>query len=52
MDSFIAQYDAKSKTMPAIATEIAQRLLTAGRLDEAWSAINAVDESRARLAAL
>jgi hypothetical protein len=48
VDSFIAQYDAKSKTMPAIATEIAQRLLTAGRLDEAWSAINAVDESRAR----
>jgi hypothetical protein len=44
VDSFIAQYDATSKTMPAIATEIAQRLLTAGRLDEAWSAINAVDD--------
>ena len=48
VDSFIAQYDAKSKTMPAIATEIAERLLRAGRLDEAWSAINAVDASGPR----
>jgi hypothetical protein len=48
VDSFIAQYDAKSKTMPAIATEIAQRLLTAGRLDEAWSAIDAVEASGPR----
>ncbi len=34
--------------MPAIATEIAQRLLTAGRLDEAWSAIDAVEASGPR----
>ena len=40
-DAFIAQYDDETKTVPGIATEIAQRLLAAGRVEEAWEAINA-----------
>lgn len=47
VDAFIAQYDAKTRKVPAIAAEIAQRLLAAGRLEEAWSAIEAA-ESRSR----
>jgi hypothetical protein len=41
VDAFIAQYDAKTRKVPAIAAEIAQRLLAAGRLEEAWNAIEA-----------
>ena len=41
VDGFIAQYDAKTRKVPAIAAEIAQRLLAAGRLEEAWNAIEA-----------
>ena len=41
VDAFIAQYNAKTRKVPAIAAEIAQRLLVAGRLEEAWSAIEA-----------
>jgi hypothetical protein len=41
VDAFIAQYDDETKTVPGIAAEIAQRLLAAGRVDEAWEAINA-----------
>jgi hypothetical protein len=46
VDAFIAQQSEKAKTVPRVAAEIAQRLLEAGRADEAWSAINAVDEKR------
>jgi hypothetical protein len=41
VDAFIAQYNVKTRKVPAIAAEIAQRLLAAGRLEEAWSAIEA-----------
>ena len=44
VDAFIAQQSEKARTVPAIAAEIAQRLLKAGRAEEAWSAINAVEE--------
>jgi len=46
VNGFIAQYDAEARRMPHIADEIARRLLNAGRTDEAWVAINAIDESR------
>lgn len=35
VDGFIAQYDPKTRKVPQIAAEIAQRLLAAGRADEA-----------------
>lgn len=41
VDAFIGQYDEKTRTVPAIAAEIAQRLLAAGRTQEAWAAIEA-----------
>jgi hypothetical protein len=46
VDAYIAQQSEKARTVPKIAADIAQRLLKAGRAKEAWSAINAVDESR------
>jgi tetratricopeptide (TPR) repeat protein len=46
VDGFIAQHSEQARTMPAVAAEIAQRLLAAGRAEEAWSAINAIDENR------
>lgn len=46
VDGFIAQYDSKMRQLPRVATAIAQRLLSAGRLEEAWIAINAVEEGR------
>jgi hypothetical protein len=46
VDGFIAQQSEKAKTVPRIAAEIARRLLHAGRAEEAWSAINAIDEKR------
>ena len=48
VDAFIAQYDDKSRSAPRIAAEIAQRLLAAGRVDEAWEAVTAVDDKRSR----
>lgn len=47
VDAFIVQQSQKARTVPKIAAEIAQRLLKAGRAQEAWTAINAVDEIRA-----
>jgi hypothetical protein len=35
VDAFIEQYDPKTRKMPKIAAEIAQRLLSAGRIEEA-----------------
>jgi hypothetical protein len=43
---FIAQQSEKARTVPRVASEIARRLLKAGRAKEAWIAINAVNESR------
>jgi hypothetical protein len=46
VDAFIAQQSEKARGVPSVAVEIAQRLLAAGRVDEAWAAINAVDQER------
>ena len=46
VDAYIAQQSEKARTVPKVAADIAQRLLEAGRAEEAWSAINAVDENR------
>ena len=46
VDAFIAQKSEKAKTVPAVAAEIAQRLLDAGRAQEAWAAINAAAADR------
>jgi hypothetical protein len=45
-DAFIAQYDARTRKVPKIAAEIAQRLLAAGRATEAWQAIEATEHRR------
>jgi hypothetical protein len=44
VDGFIEQYDQKTRTIPKIAAEIAQRLLAAGRIEEAWQAIEATEQ--------
>src|SRR3712207_4502461 len=46
VDAFIAQQSEKARGVPSVAVEIAQRLLAAGRAEEAWAAINAVDQDR------
>ena len=46
VDGFIAQKSAAARTVPAVAAEIAGRLLAAGRLDEAWAAVDAVDKDK------
>jgi hypothetical protein len=46
VDAFIAQQSQRARTVPRVAAEIAQRLLEAGRAEEAWTAINAIDEDR------
>jgi hypothetical protein len=46
VDAYIEQYSDGAKTMPVIAAQIARRLLAAGRTDEAWEAVNAVDDAR------
>jgi hypothetical protein len=46
VDGFIAQHGEKARTVPRVAVEIARRLLAVGRAEEAWSAINAVDQNR------
>ncbi len=43
VDAFIEQYDEKTRKMPKFAAEIAQRLLSAGRVEEAWQAIEAAE---------
>ncbi|GGF62932.1 hypothetical protein GCM10011332_16060 [Terasakiella brassicae] len=45
VDGFIAQYTEDNQTVPVIAAEIADRLLNAGRIDEAWTAINKAESS-------
>jgi hypothetical protein len=46
VDAFIAQQSEAAKTVPRVAAEIARRLLAANRANEAWKAINAIDENR------
>jgi hypothetical protein len=48
VDAFIAQYDANTRTVPKIAANIALRLLASGRVDEAWTAIEAAVERKTR----
>src|SRR5437763_2611771 len=43
VDGFIEQHDEAARKMPKIAAEIAQRLLSAGRVEEAWQAIEAAE---------
>ncbi len=46
VDAFIVQQSQKARGMPAVAAGIARRLLAAGRTEEAWLAINAIEERR------
>ena len=46
VDAFIDQYEEKARKVPKIAAEIARRLLSAGRIEEAWQAIEAVEHRR------
>ncbi len=46
VDAFIGQYDGPTRKVPKIAAEIAQRLLAAGRPQEAWQTIQATEHRR------
>jgi hypothetical protein len=46
VDAFIAQYDNSTRAVPRVAAEIAQRLLAAGRPEEALATIDAADHGR------
>lgn len=46
VDSFIGQYNEQTKKVPKIAAQIAQRLLAAGRAQEAWQTIEATEHRR------
>ena len=46
VDAFIDQYEEKARKVPKIAAEIARRLLSAGRIEEAWQAIEAAEHRR------
>ncbi len=46
MDTFIAQYDEKTRKVPKIAAEIGRRLLAAGRATEALRMIDAAEHRR------
>lgn len=43
VDAYIAQYEPEIRRVPLIAARIAERLLAAGRMDEAWAAIEATN---------
>ncbi len=43
VDGFIEQVDTRARRMPAVAAGIARRLLDAGRLQEAWTTLEAVE---------
>lgn len=43
VDGFIAQYGERARKAPAIAADIARRLLAAGRIEEAWEAVEAAE---------
>jgi hypothetical protein len=46
VDGFIEQFDASTREIPAAAAAIARRLHAAGRLPEAWAAVEHVDARR------
>lgn len=46
VDAYIAQYDAKTRKVAGIAAKIAQRLLTAGRAEEALRTLDAIEPGR------
>jgi hypothetical protein len=46
LEGFIAQYSAEERRRPAVAADIAARLLAAGRTDDAWQMIEAADLTR------
>lgn len=48
VDGYIAQQSEQSRTVPMVASRIAQRLLAAGRTDDAWNAIEAADKKDSR----
>jgi Family of unknown function (DUF6880) len=43
VEGFIEQHDERARKVPKIAAEIAQRLLSAGKVEEAWQAIEAAE---------
>jgi hypothetical protein len=46
VDGFIGQYGEQTRKVPKIAASIAQRLLAAGRVEEAWQAIKSTEPRR------
>ena len=46
VDAFIQQYAEETRKVPKIAAEIARRLLSAGRAQEAWQTIEATEHRR------
>ena len=46
VDGYLAEVDAGARRAPAVAAEIARRLLAAGRPQEAWAAVEAVEPSK------
>lgn len=46
VDAFIAQYDEKTRRVPKISAEIGQRLLAAGRAEEALAIIDAAEHRK------
>ncbi len=46
VDAFIDQYDRQTRKVPRIAADIARRLLAAGRVEQAWDAIEATEHKR------
>jgi hypothetical protein len=46
VDAFIEEYEEATRRVPRIAAEIARRLLSAGRLEEAWQTIEATEHRR------
>ena len=46
VDAFMAQYEENVRKVPNIAAQIARRLLSAGRIEEAWETIEATEYRR------
>jgi hypothetical protein len=45
VDAFISQYSEEQRTFPRIASKIVERLIAAGRLEEAWDVVTAAKDS-------
>jgi hypothetical protein len=48
VDAYIALQGEASRTVPAVAAEVARRLLAVGRTKEAWEAVNMTEDRRDR----